>query len=393
MDNLNQHLKKWWDQFSMLAKIQTKDPTLERKGKMLALYITLLFGLVGYLLINDLFVLFIYKNPEYKLYVIQGFAAFIPLYFFWTLNRKGHVILAAYLSLSFSILATALGTDAKFMEYLMVVFSLPIGIASFVISPPSSFLFAFLTSTAYVISSITTGYIWEYNLTAIIALFFLALTTWAVAQQLEGAVQKNDNLVNILRKSNRDIKNAYETTLEGWSHAMEIRDHETEGHTRRVTDLTDRIAIQMGFKEDQIIHIHRGALLHDIGKLGIPDEILRKPDKLNEDEMKIMQTHTQIACDLLHPREYLRPALNIPCHHHEKWDGTGYPLGLKGKEIPLEARIFAIVDVYDALSYDRPYRKAWTKEKVLEYIKSEAGKHFDPEVVGVFVEEVTKDEN
>jgi HD-GYP domain-containing protein (c-di-GMP phosphodiesterase class II) len=279
------------------------------------------------------------------------------------------------------------------MEYLMVVFTLPIGISSFVIRPSSSFLFAFLTAAAYITSSILNSYAWEYNFTAIIALFGLAFITWAVSNRLENTLKKNDALVKTLRKSNTDIQKAYETTLEGWSHALEIRDRETEGHAERVTDVFRRIAIQMGFKEEELVHIHRGALLHDIGKLGIPDEILHKPGPLTEQEMQIMRTHPQIAYDLLYPIEYLRPAISIPYYHHEKWDGTGYPKRLKGDDIPLEARIFAVIDVYDALSHDRPYRKSWTKEKVLEYIKSESGKHFDPAVVEVFIKEVEKDEN
>jgi response regulator RpfG family c-di-GMP phosphodiesterase len=342
------------------------------------------------MLFNNIFVLLAYQYPEYKIYLIQDIVAFLPLYALWKLNQTGRVILAAYIAIGFSIATAAIGSDPKFMEYLMVVFSLPVGISSFVIRPSSSFLFAFLTAAAYTASSLVMGYTWEYNLTAIIALFSLALMTWAVASQLESALQKNDAMLGTLRKSNREIRDAYETTLEGWSRALEIRDRETEGHTQRVTELTNSIALRMGFREDQLLQIHRGVLLHDIGKLGIPDNILHKPDKLTVEEMAVMQTHTQIAYDLLHPIEYLRPALIIPHFHHEKWDGTGYPQGLKGEEIPLEARIFAIVDVYDALSFDRPYRKAWSKEKVIEYIKSESGKHFDPAVVAIFLEEIGK---
>lgn len=389
----NQPFEQCWHKFVEYVNIETTDPVTERKGQMVALYIALMFGLAAYMLVNSLAVMLVFDYPKYKIYLVQDIAFFIPLYVFWKLNQKGYVTLIAYLSIGFSILFAALGSDAKYMEYLMVVFSLPIGISSFVLRPHSSFLFALLTAAAYTLSSLITGYSWEYNLTAIIALFSLALMTWATAQQLENALQKNDAMVNTLRKSNRDIRDAYETTLEGWSHALEIRDRETEGHTQRVTELTNLLAIHLGFKEDQLIHIHRGALLHDIGKLGIPDEILRKPETLTEDEMEIMRTHPQIARDLLYPIEYLRPALNIPYFHHEKWDGTGYPLGLKKEEIPLEARIFAIVDVYDALSYDRPYRKAWQKERVLEYLRSESGKHFDPAVVEIFIQEISKREN
>ncbi|MFN8413707.1 MAG: HD-GYP domain-containing protein [Anaerolineales bacterium] len=380
-----------WERFTEFADIQTTDPIVKRKGQMLALYLVLLFGLVSYILINDIGVYYFQPSTEYRIYIIQEVLTFIPLYIFWKINQKGKVSLAAYLSITIYILAAAFGSDAKFMEYLMVAFALPIGISSFVINPGSSFLFAFITAIAYFLNSYLTNYLWEYNLTAIAALFGLAFMTWAIAVQLEKAQNKNDELVNSLRKSNRDIKDAYETTLEGWSHALEIRDRETEGHTLRVTELTTKIALQMGFNEEQLIQIHRGALLHDIGKLGIPDEILRKPDTLTEQEMSIMRTHPQIAYDLLYPIEYLRPALIIPYYHHEKWDGTGYPHGLVGNQIPLEARIFSVIDVYDALSYDRPYRSGWEKQKVIEYIKSESGKHFDPAVVEVFIKEIEKD--
>jgi response regulator RpfG family c-di-GMP phosphodiesterase len=387
------NFKKWWEQFTEIVNIETTDPTVERKGQLLALYIALLFGLSVYMLINELFVLFALKIPQYKLYLAQNIIALLPLYLLWKLNQTGKVTLAAYLSISLSILAAAFGSDAKFMEYLMVVFSLPIGISSFVIRPSSSFLFASFTAAAYAITSLMATHAWEYNFIAIIALFSLALMTWAIAHQLENALQKNNALVNTLRRSNRDIRDAYETTLEGWSHALEIRDQETEGHTQRVTDMVSRLAILMRFTEEQLIHIHRGALLHDIGKLGIPDEILRKPGMLTEQEIKIMRTHPQIAYNLLYPIEYLRPALTIPRYHHEKWDGSGYPHELKGNDIPLEARIFAIIDVYDALSHDRPYRQGWQKEKVIEYIKSESGKHFDPAVVEIFLREFEKSEN
>ncbi len=142
----------------------------------------------------------------------------------------------------------------------------------------------------------------------------------------------------------------------------------------------------MGINEELIVHIRRGALLHDIGKLGVPDQILLKPDKLDENEWALMRKHPTSAFNLLNPIEYLRPALDIPFCHHEKWNGTGYPRGLKGDEIPLAARIFAIADVYDALTSDRPYRKAWSHKETLQYIQSEAGQHFDPQIISVFIE-------
>ncbi len=177
---------------------------------------------------------------------------------------------------------------------------------------------------------------------------------------------------------------AYDATIEGWSRAMDLRDKETEGHTQRVTVLSERLARLAGINEEQLLHIRRGALLHDIGKLGVPDSILLKADKLTTEEWETMKKHPKHAYDMLYSIEYLRPALDIPYYHHEKWDGSGYPQGLKGEEIPLAARIFAIVDVWDALTTDRPYRAAWEKEKTLQYVKAESGKHFDPHIVELF---------
>jgi putative nucleotidyltransferase with HDIG domain len=182
------------------------------------------------------------------------------------------------------------------------------------------------------------------------------------------------------------LETAYDATIEGWSRALELRDQETEGHTLRVADLTVRLAQAMGVKGKEIVHIRRGALLHDIGKMGVPDHILLKPGKLNDDEWETMKQHASYAFEMLRPIEFLRPALDISRCHHEKWDGTGYPRGLKGEQIPFSARIFAVIDVWDALNSDRPYREAWTEEKALEYITTSAGKHFDPQVVEAFLD-------
>jgi cyclic di-GMP phosphodiesterase len=187
-----------------------------------------------------------------------------------------------------------------------------------------------------------------------------------------------------LRDANTQLLSAYEATIEGWSHALDLRDRETEGHSRRVTQLTVKLAQALGISDHEIMHIRRGALLHDMGKIGIPDSILHKPDKLTDEEWKIMRSHPQLAYDMLYPIEYLRPALEIPLTHHEKWDGTGYPRGLKSEEIPIVARLFAVVDVWDALTSDRPYRPAWSQEEARAYIREQSGKHFDPQVVDLF---------
>jgi HD-GYP domain-containing protein (c-di-GMP phosphodiesterase class II) len=212
----------------------------------------------------------------------------------------------------------------------------------------------------------------------------------AVAGQAAIAVD-NAALFDTLQRSNVELARAYDTTLEGWSRAMDLRDKETEGHTQRATTLTVRLARAMGVREDLLVHVRRGALLHDIGKMGIPDAVLLKPDSLTEEEWTRMRRHPEYARDLLQPIDYLRPALAIPYMHHEKWDGSGYPQGLRGEEIPLEARIFAIVDVWDALTSDRPFRPAWSKEKALAHIREQSGKHFDPKVTTEFIKLIETD--
>jgi HD-GYP domain-containing protein (c-di-GMP phosphodiesterase class II) len=206
----------------------------------------------------------------------------------------------------------------------------------------------------------------------------------SVANQAAIAID-NATLFDGLRRSNAELTRAYDTTIDGWSRFMDLRDKETEGHSQQVAELTLSIANEVGVKGEELVHIRRGALLHDLGKIGIRDSILLKPGKLTEEEWEVMKNHPVIAYEILYPIEYLRPALHIPYYHHERWNGSGYPKGLKGEEIPLAARIFAVVDVWDALNSDRPYRPAWPKEKVRNYIKSQSGTHFDPKIVDVFL--------
>jgi len=202
----------------------------------------------------------------------------------------------------------------------------------------------------------------------------------------------NATLFSDLQRSNTEITSAYDATIVGWSRALDMRDHETEGHTQRVVEMTLKLARHLNIPEDELIHIRRGATLHDIGKMGIPDRILHKPGPLSTEEWDTMRQHPQFACALLSPINYLRPAKDIPCCHHERWDGSGYPRGLKGEEIPLSARLFAVVDVYDALTSDRPYRSAWSKRAALNYIRNEGGILFDPKIVATFLELVQEKE-
>jgi len=213
-----------------------------------------------------------------------------------------------------------------------------------------------------------------------------------IARQAAIAID-NTCLFEDLQRSNVQLILAYDTTLEGWSRALELRDFETEGHTRRVTEMTLRLARDVGMDEAELVHVRRGVLLHDIGKMGVPDAILHKTGPLTDEEWEVMRKHPTYAQELLLPIPHLRPALDIPYCHHEKWDGSGYPRGLKGEGIPLAARVFAVVDVWEALTSDRPYRPAWPEEKALDYIRQQAGKHFDPQVVEAFLELVMGNES
>jgi putative nucleotidyltransferase with HDIG domain len=206
----------------------------------------------------------------------------------------------------------------------------------------------------------------------------------ALASQAAIAID-NALLFDEVQQSNTQLALAYEATIEGWSRAMDLRDKETEGHTRRVTELTVLLARALGLPEEEIVHLRRGALLHDIGKMGVPDAILLKPGPLTDAEWAIMRQHPVLAHEMLLPIAYLRQALDIPYSHHEKWDGTGYPRQLKGEAIPLSARIFAVADVWDALRSDRPYRPAWPEARVRDHIRALSGTHFDPRVVNAFL--------
>jgi len=188
-----------------------------------------------------------------------------------------------------------------------------------------------------------------------------------------------------LQDAHKHLQEAYERTIEGWVHALDLRDRETEGHTQRVTELTLKVARTLGFSDEELSHIRRGALLHDMGKMAIPDDILQKPGPLNEVEWEKMRKHPNYAYDMLSPIAYLRPALDIPFCHHERWNGSGYPRGLRGNDIPLVARLFAIVDVWDALCSDRPYRKKLPRREVIDYLREKSGQLFDPKLVDVFL--------
>jgi putative nucleotidyltransferase with HDIG domain len=214
-------------------------------------------------------------------------------------------------------------------------------------------------------------------------------TMQAFANQIAVALE-NARLVRKLETTNQELENAYQKTLEGWVHALDLRDNETEGHTLRTAEYTVHLARLLGVAESDIPHLRRGALLHDIGKMAIPDSILRKPAELDEAEWQVMREHPRIAYTLLSTIEFLKPAIDIPYCHHESWDGYGYVQGLAGEQIPFWARIFTVIDVWDAMRSDRPYRKAIPEEEVLGYIRQESGRKFDPRVVEAFFEMLSR---
>ena len=210
---------------------------------------------------------------------------------------------------------------------------------------------------------------------------FLVMVAGQAAIAIDSAMMFSE-----LQRSNVELSLAYDATIEGLSRALDLRDKETKEHTFRVTDITVKLATRLGIRQSDLIHVRRGAILHDIGKVAIPDQILFKPGPLGKEEWDIMRKHPAIAVELLSPVSYLEPALEIPHWHHEKWDGSGYPDGLRQEDIPFAARLFALADVYDALISKRPYRSAWSKWDAVQYIEDQAGTHFDPRIVPEFLD-------
>lgn len=368
------------DFYYRITETDTTDPLALRRGRLMSMYLLMSGIILLHLTVAN--ILFMKAGTTaYKEYIYQEIFSGFILYVLWKINRKGYTLWIAHIFINFAIITPIFIYTPKDLEGTMVILAIPIIASSFVIAPTASFFYAFVAGLGYTISILYYGLFSEYNFTSIIALFAISFSTFITSWQFNRALEKNQILL-------KDLERSYETTLDSWSRALDLRDKETEGHTQRVAELTLRTAKKMGFSEEELIHIRRGALLHDIGKLGVPDSILLKAGPLTDEETNFMRNHTQFAYDLIHPIEYLRPALDIPTMHHEKWDGSGYPRGLKGEEIPLSARIFAIADVYDALTSDRPYRSAWPKEKAVQYICEQAGSHFDPQIVPIFLQDI-----
>lgn len=201
----------------------------------------------------------------------------------------------------------------------------------------------------------------------------------------------NAELFENLQQTNIELRQAYDSLIQGWSRGLELRDAESQGHANRLVDYTVRLARKLRMPEDHLLNLRRGVLLHDIGKMGIPDSILLKPGPLTDEEWQVMRQHPVFAFELLSSIGVLRSAIDVPYCHHERWDGSGYPRGLKGEQIPLAARLFAVVDIWDALTNNRPYRQAWDKQKVVDYLRERAGQSLDPDAVDAFLEILKED--
>jgi HD-GYP domain-containing protein (c-di-GMP phosphodiesterase class II) len=311
-------------------------------------------------------------NQVNLFYFVNNFVCILILTFIAWLNNSHRIKLAAACYTILSIYLCFSAYPLQNPDQVLLYLAIPAAISSFISDEKNSLRLASMDILLFTIAyfQLFPGY--PYPVYSVVCLILIATITWWVSTIIEQMIGQ--------------LVNAYDTTIEGWSQALEMRNQETEGHSHRVVNLTLQLVNKMRGDETRLVHIKRGALLHDIGKMGVPDSILCKSGPLTEAEHKIMRNHPIFANELLSKIPYLAPALEIPYCHHEKWDGTGYPRGLQGDEIPLEARIFSVVDVWDAMRSKRSYRDEIPELQVVEYLRSETGRSFDPVVINAFFE-------
>lgn len=306
------------------------------------------------------------------------------------LNAKGHYSLAAMILSAIVLIVIDLnlydGDGIRDSGILAFPIFIMIGVLFFGKRATPYFSLAAILSLIGIVYLEIHGYVhptigatkFDILLPIIILILVASAFIWVVVGNREKNLER-------VKESELELRKTYDLTLEAWAKVLEYRDKETEGHSRRLVELITRLANAMGLNIEEIGYLRRGALLHDIGKLAIPDEVLLKPGELNDAERNLMQQHPIYAKQMLSQVSFLQPSIDVAYSHHERWDGHGYPEGLKGEEIPLSARIFAIVDQWDALTSDRPYRSAWTRERVIAYLQENAGKIYDPKIVDVFL--------
>jgi putative nucleotidyltransferase with HDIG domain len=355
------------------------DSTKRQKARLLSVFLFSLFFI--FLLINLAYILTV---PGYKFPVADliGYAFLLITYIFSRTRFTGVAIFLMLIMFPMNVFQNVFsGTSIKLvatLSYLLPSYIL----ASIFLTIIQTAIYGYgISLFIFLLPIIVPGIVRDYSQ----ILGFLSVSMVVITLCIIWTIFRNQ----IEHDHQQELRDSYDNTLEGWSRALEIRDKETQGHSIRVTALTMQMGNLLGMSEIEQENLYRGALLHDIGKMAIPDSILTKNSSLNEDERKLIQTHPKIAEEMLSKIAFLTPALVIPSYHHEWWNGTGYPYGLKGEKIPLAARIFAIVDVWDALLSDRPYRKAWPKEKAIQYLKDQSGIQFDPKIVELFLKVVS----
>jgi HD-GYP domain-containing protein (c-di-GMP phosphodiesterase class II) len=361
--------------FNQFAKFFVDNETISRESRQhLASRAWITFS--GLLLVVILpFLLKDYiQNPEttHLFFVCNDVVLLVIYFFLYRINQKfpQKEIFPLVMAISFYTCLTIIPIQHE--EQLILNFALPTIVASFAGKRESSIVFAVCAALASVFYFFWAFPTESFPFLAIVCLLFLAIMAYQVDLIL-------DSMMN-------QVTSAYDRTIEGWSQALEMRNHETEGHSHRVAELTMQLVEKMDLEKASYVHIRRGVLLHDIGKMGVPDSILCKAGPLTESENLVMRKHPEYAFHLLENIPFLHPALQVPYCHHEKWNGTGYPRGLKGEEIPLEARIFSVIDVWDAMRSNRSYRAAIPEPQVVEYLRCETGRSFDPAVVKAFFE-------
>lgn len=346
---------------------------LEYRQKLLDVFLQICIWITFFLLIINLIERYVDpENPWHLQNIIADLVALAILSFFLWANSRGWVNFSAW-GILFLVLAVIYQSySPSNLTSSLVLVTLPIALSSFLIHPLASFLFMALTLAFYFVVYLTyTGDIF-FDQFASLVLPVLAGGSYYISSMLNQTIS--------------ELVVAYDETIQGWATALEMRDSETQGHSARVCELTMLLARKMKFPERDMIHLRRGVLLHDIGKMAIPDSILHKPGPLTEAEWQIMRKHPEYARTYLAKVPFLGPALDVPYFHHERWDGSGYPNRLSGENIPLYARVFAVVDAWDALTSTRPYRQAWSPQKTLAYLQNESGKQFDPRVIIAFSE-------
>ena len=368
----DQHTQKLLDDYAKLVLVEYRQKILN------SLILASIAVIIGISAIN----LFQWNNDPNAAYALRNIlvdvATLAVLLILWQLNRMGKVESVAWI---LGVLVFTLFQETYAIENInqtFLIMALPILLAGFGIRPCATFVFLAFTLGWYSWNYYANGQAFHYDIFQVGTLIAISVGAYVIA--------------TILNKTIKDVTIAYDETIQGWAAALDMRDTETMGHSKRMVELTLKLASRLSVPQKELIHIRRGVLIHDIGKMAVPDSILHKSSSLTEEEWAIMRKHPEHAYTYLANVKYLRPALDIPYCHHEKWDGSGYPQGLQGEAIPLAARIFAIVDVWDALLSDRPYRRGWERETIIEYLRKESGKHFDPEIVPVFIEMIQEDE-